>query len=304
MIKKTLQKEVLMNYLAVDIGGTFIKYSVLSGEGQVLKETSKVKTKIDDSQNYILDQVIEIVDAILEDYQLEGVAISSAGVINSDKGHVEYAGPTIPGFTDTPIATMIKDKFNIKCTVINDVNAACLGEYWKGFESGHKPKTMVCVTIGTGIGGAVIVNGKLHEGETYRAGEIGYIPIDGHYYQDLASTTALLNEVKQAFGKTLSGEQFFEELEKGSDEKYTLIFNRFVSNLAKGLLTIQYLLNPEIIVIGGGIMARHDLILPALKEEMSKTVVDDKFLAKSILPARAGNDAGMLGALYHHLYDV
>lgn len=291
-----------MSYLGIDIGGTYIKYAVFDCDGVQLSETSRLKTGITESSNHILEQVCQICMTTQKEYELQGVAISTAGVVDSKEGVIAYAGYTIPGYTGTPLKETVEALTKVKCTVINDVNAACLGEYWKAFTESDKPKTLVCLTIGTGVGGAIIIDGKLYEGPSFMAGEVGYLPIEGHYFQDLASTTALLADAKLQLKENISGEEFFERLRSKSDERINQVFERFIDVLAKGLLIMQYTLNPDHIVLGGGILAQHDIIIPAIEQKLRDLVVSERFLTAKISPARAGNNAGMLGALYFHLY--
>lgn len=291
-----------VSYLGIDIGGTYIKYAVFDHEGLQLCATERQKTQVTASSNHILDQVCQICRSTQEQYPLQGVAISTAGVVDSQKGLITYAGYTIPGYTGTPLKERVEALTRIKCTVINDVNAACLGEYWKTFTDVEKPKTLVCLTIGTGVGGAIIIDGKLYEGPSFMAGEVGYLPIEGQYFQDLASTTALLSDAKRQLKEEISGEEFFKRLRFASDQGVQQVFDRFISALAKGLLIMQYTLNPDQIVLGGGIMAQHDIIIPAVEQKLKALAVSERFLTAKISPARAGNNAGMLGALYFHLY--
>ncbi|MGX7075890.1 ROK family protein [Globicatella sanguinis] len=291
-----------MSYLGIDIGGTYIKYAVFNNEGVQLSATERQKTKITESTNYILDQVCQICTTTQEKYRLQGVAISTAGVVDSQKGVITYAGYTIPGYTGTPLKETVETLTKVKCTVINDVNAACLGEYWQAFTELEKPKTLVCLTIGTGVGGAIIIDGKLYEGPSFMAGEVGYLPIEGQYFQDIASTTALLVDAKRQLNEEITGEEFFERLRLASDERVNQVFERFISALAKGVLIMQYTLNPDQIVLGGGILAQHDMIIPAIEQKLKELAVSERFLTAKISPARAGNNAGMLGALYFHLY--
>ena len=291
-----------MSYLGIDIGGTYIKYAVFDNEGVQLSATERQKTKITESTNYILDQVCQICTTTQEKYRLQGVAISTAGVVDSQKGVITYAGYTIPGYTGTPLKETVETLTKVKCTVINDVNAACLGEYWQVFTELEKPKTLVCLTIGTGVGGAIIIDGKLYEGPSFMAGEVGYLPIEGQYFQDIASTTALLVDAKRQLNEEITGEEFFERLRLASDERVNQVFERFISALAKGVLIMQYTLNPDQIVLGGGILAQHDMIIPAIEQKLKELAVSERFLTAKISPARAGNNSGMLGALYFHLY--
>lgn len=287
-----------MSYLCIDIGGTQIKHALFDATGTQLTETEKTNTRIEQQTNYILEQVLEIVAQAQQTTQLDGIAIATAGVVDSTNGSLRYAGYTIPNYTGTPLKAKVEAFAEVPCSVVNDVNAACLGEFWKGFAEGEQPTSLICLTIGTGVGGAVMLNKQLYYGITDMAGEIGYLPVNGHHFQDLASTTALLQAASEVLGYDVTGEEFFELLKDANSEAVKRVFANFIDALATGILSIQYLLNPECIVIGGGILAQEAIILPALEQALKANVIDERFLTATIKSASLGNNAGMLGALY------
>lgn len=293
-----------MPYLCIDIGGTFIKYALFDRDAQQLDATNKVKTRIRDASNDILTQVVELIHHYTKATILEGIAISSAGVVNSHTGKIEYSGYTIPGYTGTEIQSTIESQFGIKCSVLNDVNAASLGEYWKGVGKDAKPNTMVCLTIGTGVGGAIILDGHLYEGPSFTAGEVGYLPLKHGNFQDIASTTALLSMAEKALGYFVTGEEFFSRLQQDHADyaKSKKVFDDFIDNLATGIVVIQYIMNADLIVLGGGILAQEHLILPAVTAKMRNLLADERFMPDQVCAAKLGNNAGMLGALFHHLH--
>lgn len=284
-----------MNYLCIDIGGTSIKYALFNREGEKVSEVFQTPTIKDETSNQILQTVLRLV----EEYQtqIKGVAISSAGVVDAN-GRIAYAGYTIPGYTNTPIKLEVERLFHIPCTVENDVNCACLGEVWKG--SAKNTSSAVMLTIGTGVGGAVYLKNELWTGISYTAGEIGYMLIHGKYFQDLASTTALLESYEKKTTEKIDGKVLFERA-KGGEFAAVESIQEQMGYLAEGLVNICYLLNPEKIVLGGGIMAQKEYIMPILENQLELKIVDKRFLTTKIEAASLDNDAGMLGALYHFL---
>ena len=284
-----------MNYLCIDIGGTSIKYALFNREGEKVSEVFQTPTIKDETSNQILPTVLKLVEQFKD--QIRGVAISSAGVVDAN-GNIAYAGYTIPGYTNTPIKEQVESTFGIPCTVENDVNCACLGEVWKG--SAQNVSSAVMLTIGTGVGGAVYLKNDLWTGISYTAGEIGYMLIQGKYFQDLASTTALLESYEQKTYEKVDGKMLFE-LAKGMNYYAIEAVHEQMNYLAEGLVNICYLLNPEKIILGGGIMAQKDYIMPILERSLNGKIVDKRFLTTKIEAATLDNDAGMLGALYHFL---
>ena len=296
----------MMYYICIDIGGTSIKYGVLSEKGEIFIDGT-VSTKVTEKENFILSDVKKLVRNILDEYrnyEIKGICVSTAGVVNPEKGEIAYAGPTIPKYTGTKIKEELEKEFSISCEVENDVNCAGLGEYWRG--AGKGSKSMVCLTIGTGIGGSVILDGKLLNGIGYTAGEIGYMDVNGNYIQNIASSKYLVEKVqkekveKKGIIDTITGVDIFE-LAKRGDEICIAGINEIISNLAVGVRNIIYLLNPEVIVIGGGITAQKEYLEEKIRKEVNDGMISDMFRKTRIELAQQGNQAGLLGALYNFL---
>jgi len=296
----------MMYYICIDIGGTSIKYGVLSDEGEIFIDGT-VSTKVTEKENFILSDVKKLVRNILDEYrnyEIKGICVSTAGVVNPEKGEIAYAGPTIPKYTGTKIKEELEKEFSISCEVENDVNCAGLGEYWKG--AGKGSKSMVCLTIGTGVGGSVILDGKLLNGIGYTAGEIGYMDVNGSYIQNIASSRYLVEKVqkekveKEGITDAITGVDIFELAKKG-DEICIAGINEIISNLAVGVRNIIYLLNPEVIVIGGGITAQKEYLEEKIRNEVNDGMISDMFRKTRIELAQQGNQAGLLGALYNFL---
>ena len=296
----------MMYYICIDIGGTSIKYGVLSEKGEIFIDGT-VSTKVTEKENFILSDVKKLVRNILDEYgnyEIKGICVSTAGVVNPEKGEIAYAGPTIPKYTGTKIKEELEKEFSISCEVENDVNCAGLGEYWKG--TGKGSKSMVCLTIGTGIGGSVILDGKLLNGIGYTAGEIGYMDVNGSYIQNIASSKYLVEKVqkkkeeKEGITDAITGVDIFELAKKG-DEICIAGINEIISNLSVGIRNIMYLLNPEVIVIGGGITAQKEYLEEKIRKEVNDGMISDMFRKTRIELAQQGNQAGLLGALYNFL---
>ena len=296
----------MMYYICIDIGGTSIKYGVLSEKGEIFIDGT-VSTKVTEKENFILSDVKKLIRNILDEYrnyEIKGICVSTAGVVNPEKGEIAYAGPTIPKYTGTKIKEELEKEFSISCEVENDVNCAGLGEYWKG--AGKGSKSMVCLTIGTGIGGSVILDGKLLNGIGYTAGEIGYMDVNGSYIQNIASSKYLVEKVqkekveKEGITDAITGVDIFELAKKG-DEICIAGINEIISNLAVGVRNIIYLLNPEVIVIGGGITAQKEYLEEKRRKEVNDGMISDMFRKTRIELAQQGNQAGLLGALYNFL---
>ncbi|RLK62836.1 ROK family protein [Atopobacter sp. AH10] len=296
-----------MHILAVDIGGTTIKADIYNelGQSQGMKVEYKTPVDLKKGSNKILDSIIHMIDEKMEHLKqsgrkLDGVAISSAGVIDSEKGKVIYSGYTIPQYAKTNFTETIEKKFDIPCKVLNDVNAAACGEF--AFGNYEPMGNFVCLTIGTGVGGAILVNGELVMGHQFSAGEVGYLPVNGHRFQDIASTTALCSYYKKISGtKEANGRDIFKAYDQG-DHLAKKAIEWLTKNLADGLLAIVYLLNPRYIVLGGGIMERGEVLIPLIEEYLEQNLESPFFMPEKICQAKLGNSAGRLGALHYFLH--
>lgn len=290
-----------MKIIGIDIGGTTIKADLYDDFGTSLNQFKEIETIIDFDlgTNQILNQVCDLIGEYILNYSIDGVGISTAGVVNANTGEIIYAGYTIPGYIGVNFTSEIEKRFGLSTFVENDVNCAALGELWKG--QAKDKKNVVMVTIGTGIGGSIIVNGQIVNGFNYTAGEVGYIPVGNSDWQSKASTTALIHLYQKKSLKTnQTGRTFFTDLSSG-DKVAKETFEIFVENLTKGLLTISYLLNPEILILGGGILAKKDILLPEIQSSLAKNAMDNRFLPKNVVAATLGNEAGRIGAVKNFL---
>lgn len=290
-----------MKIIGIDIGGTTIKADLYDDLGTSLNQFKEIETIIDYDlgTNQILNQVCDLIGEYILNYSIDGVGISTAGVVNANTGEIIYAGYTIPGYIGVNFTSEIEKRFGLSTFVENDVNCAALGELWKG--QAKDKKNVVMVTIGTGIGGSIIVNGQIVNGFNYTAGEVGYIPVGNSDWQSKASTTALIHLYQKKSLKTnQTGRTFFTDLSSG-DKVAKETFEIFVENLTKGLLTISYLLNPEILILGGGILAKKDILLPEIQSSLAKNAMDNRFLPKNVVAATLGNEAGRIGAVKNFL---
>jgi predicted NBD/HSP70 family sugar kinase len=245
-------------YLAIDIGGTFIKFGTVDVNGKIQNE-GKLKTSknIED-----LLAVIEELSASLPDSK--GIAISAPGAV-SDNG-VIYGSSALPYLHGPNIKHLVSEKTGKRVYMENDANCAGYAEVWKGSAKGKKD--VLVMVIGTGIGGAVIKDGRIHKGANLHGGEFGYmlLSVDVQNSDDIwsrvASTKALVRRVAEAKKldvNSLSGEQIFKMAEEG-DEDCINGLDQFYHLLAVGIYNLQYIYDPEVILIGGGISAREDLI--------------------------------------------
>ncbi|MFA6849790.1 MAG: ROK family protein [Selenomonadaceae bacterium] len=293
----------MRQYICIDIGGTSIKHGVADENGVFIDKGEMPAEALKTGGAGILVKVKKIIRDYMQKttVKFSGVAISTAGIVDPEKGEIIYATPNnIPGYTGTKVKAEIEAACGLFCTVENDVNCAGLGEVWLG--AGKGAKSVCCLTVGTGIGGCVILDGHLFHGASNSAGEIGYMHIPGGgKFEDRASTTSLVKEIAARKGipaETLDGRKIFAWAADGDRETIEAI-DIIMERLAIGIANVCYVLNPEVIILGGGIMAQAKLLEPKIKTALSKQLIPSIFEKTKIVFSMLQNEAGMLGALYN-----
>jgi glucokinase len=313
-------------YFALDIGGTKTKYALLGEKGEILSTYEK-DTEAQRGGSFILENVKGEIRRVLAELKgnppegaqadtkvdakaertteakteplLSGICISTAGMVDEIKGEIIHAGPQIPEYKGCKWKEEIERGFSIPCEVENDVKCAGLGEY--SFGSGKGTSSMLCLTIGTGIGGSFILNGEVYHGTSHSAMEIGYMQIPGGMFQRMASTSALVKRVASRKGEPeelWNGKRIFEEVAK--EDKICLEeLDRLCDALSIGLSNLCYAFNPECIVLGGGIMEQKDILLPKIWGHLQEHLVPIVAENTRLLAASLGNRAGLLGAYVH-----
>ena len=282
-----------MNILAIDIGGTMIKYGLVSSDGKILS-TNKIKTEASKGLNNILNKIDNIFKGYKENNPV-GIAVSGTGQINGMIGKVIGGNPIIPNWIGTNLVKILEEKYNLPAVLENDVNCVALGEKWIG--AGKNLKNFICLTIGTGIGGGIILNNQLFRGENFVAGEFGHILIKKGEFEQFASTTALIRLVKERTGKTLNGKEIFD-LEKKEILEYQEVISEWIENLTDGLSSIIYCFNPANIILGGGVIEQGEPLINRIKNSLFKKIGPQFKEKLNIIQAKLGNNAGMIGASY------
>jgi len=282
-----------MNILAIDIGGTMVKYGLISSDGEILS-TDKIETEAEKGLENILNKIDNIFKRYKENNPV-GIAVSGTGQINGIIGKVIGGNPIIPNWIGTNLVKILEKKYNLPAVLENDVNCVALGEKWIG--AGKDLSNFICLTIGTGIGGGIILNNQLFRGENFVAGEFGHILIKKGEFEQFASTTALIRLVKERTEKTLNGKEIFD-LEKKEIVEYQEVISEWIENLTDGLSSIVYCFNPANIILGGGVIGQGEPLINRIKNSLFKKIGPQFKEKLNIIQAKLGNNAGMIGASY------
>jgi glucokinase len=288
----------------MDIGGTKIKAGILSSDGEI-KLQLVVKTPTQQGREGILACIIKITQQLQDMHSepIHALGIGTAGRVDRATGTVVYATDNLPGWMGTQLKSNMEVQFPFPVFVDNDVNTAALGEGWLG--AGIGKKHYILVTLGTGIGGALVYDGKLIAGPRGGVGEVGHMILypnglpcncgqSGCLEQYISGTA--LNQLAKRINMSWGSRELMVQLER-KEPRATEAMMKFIDDLSVGLISMQNMFDPELIILGGGVMDSHPLWWSELEARIQTHT--PQYL--SIAPAILGNQAGMLGAAWYAL---
>lgn len=281
---------MLNYYLAFDVGGTTIKYALIDSDLNIVQ-----RHHLDTEHNHngaIIQKLLLITRELQSQYSLLGIGVSTAGIVGQD-GAIKYAGPTIPNYQGTPIKQSLEAQSGLPVSVVNDVDAALLGEMLAGAAVGTK--NAYCIALGTGIGGAFAMNGKLYTGAHENANSIGYTSYHAKsdtYYEQRAATLALEHKLASDH---ISVKAAFEQAKAGI-APYPEIIQQWSDTVAAGIANVLLLLDPEVLVIGGAVALQGDYLVQLLTKSLQR-LIPQGLLQTQIKAGALANDAQLIGAV-------
>ena len=306
---------------AVDLGGTNLRAANIDREGRIY-EHFKTKTPETDKAKEIVSAIVAAVRecetaAAIRGANIRAVSVVVPGSVHAETGVVINA-PNIPSLAGFQLASALKEALGRTVLLENDANAAALGEMWQG--AAHNCKTIICLTLGTGVGGAIILDGKLWRGPDGTAGEIGHTSVEpfggvvckcGNVgcLEVYASATAIVRLAREGLPEhsqsalrsiaaaDLTGEKVAGAAMRG-DEFALDVLQRVGIYLGVAMANIVNIFNPEMIVIGGGVSAAFDLFEAPARAEVMKRAFPVPAKRCQIMRAKCGDDAGLLGAAW------
>lgn len=298
-----------MKNIGVDVGGTFIKCAVVETNGKIIA-SGKTPTpkKGEDVPKRIVEFIWEIlVNEGINLDEINSVGVATTGVCDSKNGIV-LTCPNIEGYENIEMCRHIKETLGKEAFLDNDANCAALGEYML---AETKPDSFVFVTLGTGVGGGIVLNGKILRGINSAAGEIGHIVIKtdgercncGRYgcWERYASVSALVRQTKEAgFTGEVNGRTVFEKRLLG-DKKAQEVIDRWTYYVAEGVCDMVNIFQPSLVVIGGGVSREGDVILNPVKKFVEENCMTGKtkgLKQTEIVVSKLFNDAGVIGASF------
>ena len=310
-------------YIGIDLGGTNIVAGVVDENYKIISKAS-TKTNLPRPEKEIAADMARVsVQAVkeagLDMNQIEWVGIGTPGIANSEKGIIEYSCNL--GFDNTPMVDYIKEYIDKPVFIENDANAAAYGEYVAGAAKGAK--NAVCITLGTGVGGGIIIDGRIYSGSIFAGAEIGHtvIEVDGPEcacgrrgcFEVFSSATGLIRMTKEAMdndkdtlmhkitaernGK-VTARTSFDAMRMG-DKTAKAVVDKFIKYLAAGITNTINIFQPDILCIGGGVCNEGDPLLLPVRALVKKEVYTRNSPKNTeIVIAKLGNDAGIIGAAF------
>lgn len=313
-----------MYYIGIDIGGTNISIGIVDEEYNII-EKDRIKTNIPRKETEICDDIADLIFATLDKSGINinnigCIGIGSPGSVNIEKGIVEYSSNLY--FHNWNLKKMIEDRIKKQIFIENDANAAAYGEYLAGGAKGAN--SAVVITIGTGIGSGIILNGEIYHGCNYNGAELGHMVIykGGRdcacgrrgCFEQYASARGLINTTKYALCnydketliwdlidnnvENISARTAFKAMRLG-DELGSKVVDTYISDLSYGLTNIINIFQPEVLCIGGGVSNEGDYLIKPVIENISKNRYSKNASKQTeINKAKLGNDAGIIGAAF------
>ncbi len=291
----------MKKYLAFDVGGTAVKYAVVDEDGQI---ENRQKFAIPENIEGMYQEIVKVYE---QNKDVEGIALSMPGAVDSDDGII-YGSSAIDYIHGPNIKKDLEKMTGKSVELENDANCAALAEVWKG--AAKNEQDCCFIVSGTGIGGAVIKDRHVHHGNAMHGGEFGYMimrysPHEQKYYtwSDDGSTVAVTKRIAKELGvdyHTIDGKEVFDHADQ--NPVYQKYVDKFYQTLAMGIYNLQYAYDPSMIIIGGAISARKEL-LDKVNEQLDAIFVQltHAKVRPNIKVCEFGNDANMIGAVYHFM---
>lgn len=285
-----------MRIAVLDIGGTSIKSGIwIDGELAQLREQD---TNAKEGAGRVMERAVEIVRSY---GSFDAVGISTAGQVDFTEGSIRYANENLPGYTGMKVREIFEAEFKVPTAVENDVNAAAIGE--GKFGAGKGKEDFLCLTYGTGVGGAIVIGGEVYRGSACSAGEFGAIllhpedrvekdPFSG-CYEKYASTTALIERARRFDPALTDGRKLFARI---GEPGVKVIVEEWAEEVVHGLVSLICIFNPSCVILGGGVMSQ-PYILELVEKKVRRRIMPS-FAGLVFRQAQLGNRAGLFGAAW------
>ena len=311
-----------INFVGIDLGGTFIKFGIVSDKGEVLhKGMLSAQAKL--GRDAILNNVNKAIEQSLafvreKKIKIKGIGVGSPGTVNLDSGKIEGSCPNLPQMVNVNLKGWLSKSFKLPIYIDNDANLMALAEFKFGAAKGYKDA--LCLTLGTGIGGGIILDEKLFHGSNFAGAEFGHMSIcyNGRKcmcggtgcLETYASAPAMVKDTKRLLKR--EGRSIIHKLIKGDPDRLTTkvifqaekrgdalaldVINQACAYLGTGIASAVNLLNPQVVVIGGGVSEGGQSFIRRIEKEVKNRAFPSATKSLKVVKAKLGNDAGFIGA--------
>ena len=281
--------------IGIDLGGTAIKLGRFTRDGNCLQSIS-VATPQPSTPSAVVEAIVNTIPLIDPQGHSKVIGIGTPGPVDAT-GRIAVVAINLTNWHNVPLADLIEAKLNLPTFLANDANCAGLGEYWLG--AGKQFQNLILITLGTGVGGAIILEGKLFTGHRGAAGELGLITLNPNGHKCNSGNQGSLEQyvsVSAIRRRTGLEPADLGALASSGDLKALTFWQEYGKDLGAGLASLIYVLTPEAIAIGGGVCASFEFFLPSMQAEIERRVLPSSRHGLQILRAQLGNQAGMVGA--------
>jgi len=287
--------------IGIDLGGTNIRVGLVNNRGKIV-DIVQESTEAEKGQSYTIEKMKRMIEQLIEGKSVKGIGIGAPGPLDYKKG-VILSPPNLPGWDNIQISKIFEEHFKVPVYLNNDANVAGLAEANVG--SGVGFESVYYMTVSTGIGGALVINKELFNGANGCAGEIGNMILEPNGYkhnnlnsgsfEGIASGTSIGRVALERFGIEGGAKQVFRLAEQGNQEAQ-IIIDEAVQYLAMGIANIAHVVNPELFIVGGGVMESKHLILSPLRKKVKEYVYPQLADNIQIVSTALGGKAGVIGA--------
>lgn len=281
--------------IGVDLGGTAIKLGRFDEQGNCLQSLT-VPTPQPAYPEAVVAEIAKAIEQLDPDRTSEAIGVGTPGPADA-AGRIARVAINLAGWQDVPLADWLEAKSDRPVVIANDANCAGLGEYWLG--AGSAFQHLILLTLGTGVGGAIILDGHLFVGHHGTAAELGLITLDPNGAEcNSGNRGSLEQHLSVAAIRRRSGLEPHElgQRAEAGDQEAIAFWQAYGRDLGAGLASLIYVLTPEAVIIGGGVSASAKFFLPIAQAEVERRVLPSSRPSLQILPASLGNQAGIVGA--------
>ncbi|MEO1692792.1 MAG: ROK family protein [Cyanobacteria bacterium J06631_6] len=281
--------------IGIDLGGTAIKLGRFLQDGTCIEAIS-LPTPQPAHPESVVEAIAQGVRQLNSDFTCRAIGLGMPGPTDKAR-RIARKSINLPGWDDVPVADWLEEKTGLFTVLENDANCAALGEAWLG--AGREFTDFILLTLGTGVGGGIFINGQLFTGRDGAAGELGLITLNPDGYPCRSGNRGSLEQyasIGSIFRQTGKEPAEMGRLAAAGEAIALEFWQDYGKTLGAGLASLVYVLTPEAIIIGGGIGASCDFFLPSTLAEINRRVVSPSRVDLQLIPAQLGNQAGMLGA--------